>query len=145
MEKTLKELAKLVGGKVYGDGEIKIRGIAGILDAEEGEVTFLANIKYLSLLKNTKASAVIISPEIKINLTVPSLLSPNPYLAFTKILQLFYKKPYKSRGISKSSFIGKDVILGKELTVYPFVYIGDRVKIGNRVTINYFPWGFYWR
>ncbi|MDY6862267.1 MAG: UDP-3-O-(3-hydroxymyristoyl)glucosamine N-acyltransferase [Thermodesulfobacteriota bacterium] len=140
MEKTLEDLAELVGGEVSGDGAIRIKGIKGIAEAEKGDITFLTNTKYLPLLKTTKASAVIISPEIKTNLKTPALLSQNPYLAFAKILRLFYQKTYQSLGISKHSFVGKEVTLGEELSIYPFVYIGNRAKIGSRATI--FPGAF---
>ncbi len=48
MKKKLKELAEWVGGTVVGDGEVEIHGVAPIEDAKEGEITFIANPKYLS-------------------------------------------------------------------------------------------------
>ncbi|MFA4842735.1 MAG: LpxD N-terminal domain-containing protein, partial [Candidatus Omnitrophota bacterium] len=59
MRKTLKEIALFVGGEVVGDGSIVISGISGIKEAKAGDITFLANPKYLSLMENTAASAVI--------------------------------------------------------------------------------------
>ena len=56
---ALEELARLVGGKVIGDRDVKIGGVAGIKEAHEGEITFLANPKYESYLATTQASAVI--------------------------------------------------------------------------------------
>jgi len=40
VEKTLAELAQIFGGKVVGDGAIKIKGLASISDAQEGHITF---------------------------------------------------------------------------------------------------------
>ena len=48
MEKSLKELAALIGAEVIGDGSIRISGVAGIETAREGQITFIANPKYLS-------------------------------------------------------------------------------------------------
>ena len=134
MEKKLKELAEWVGGTVAGDGEVAIRGVASIEDAKAGEITFIANPKYLSKLGQTQASAIIVSPEVTSK--DKSLLSvKNPYLAFAKILALFSHKPYQARGVDPRSWISPTAQLGEDLTVYPFVYIGDRCRIGDRVTL----------
>lgn len=47
MEKTLQELSEYVGGTVIGDPSIKIRGVMGIDDAQEGYITFISNDKYI--------------------------------------------------------------------------------------------------
>jgi UDP-3-O-[3-hydroxymyristoyl] glucosamine N-acyltransferase len=134
MEKKLKELAEWVGGTVTGDGEVEIRGVASIEDAKAGEITFIANPKYLSKLGQTQASAIIVSPEVTSK--DKSLLSvKNPYLAFAKILALFSHKPYQAGGVDPRSWISPTAQLGEDLTVYPFVYIGDRCRIGDRVTL----------
>ena len=61
MKKTLKELAAWVDGTVIGEGDVEISGVAPIEEAEPGEITFIANPKYLSKLSDTRASAVIVS------------------------------------------------------------------------------------
>ena len=57
---TLDELAALVGGKVEGDGSLRVQGIASIEEAGEQEITFLAEVKHISRLEKTRASAVIV-------------------------------------------------------------------------------------
>jgi len=64
MKYTLRELAELVKGELIGDPEVLITGISGIKEAKKGDITFLANSKYSSLMKATKASAIITSKEI---------------------------------------------------------------------------------
>jgi len=134
MKKKLKELAQCVGGTVVGDGEVEIHSVASIEDAKEGEITFIANPKYLSKLNQTRASAVIVSPEV-IPGEKPLLCVKNPYLAFAKILTLFSQRLYQPKGVDPNAWVSPTVQLGKDLTVYPFVYIGDRCQIGDRVTL----------
>ena len=43
MNKTLKEIARLIDGKVIGDAQTLITGVSGIKEAEKGDITFLAN------------------------------------------------------------------------------------------------------
>jgi UDP-3-O-[3-hydroxymyristoyl] glucosamine N-acyltransferase len=134
MKKKLRELAVWVDGTVIGDGEIEISGVSGIDEAQAGEITFIANPKYLPKLGETRASAVIASKELTRG-EKPLLSVANPYLAFAKILTLFSQKPHQPKGIDSNAWISPTARLGKDLTLYPFVYIGDRCSIGDRVTL----------
>jgi len=134
MKKKLKELAQWVDGTVVGDGEIEISGVAAIEEAQVGEITFIANPKYLPKLSETKASAIIVSKEVT-QADKPLLCVTHPHLAFVKILTLFFQKPYQPKGIDSNTWISPTAKLGTDLTLYPFVYIGDRCSIGDRVTL----------
>lgn len=134
MRKKLRELAQWVDGTVIGDGEIEISGVAAVEEARAGEITFIANPKYLPKLSQTNASAIIVSKEVT-QADKPLLCVTNPYLAFGKILTLFSQKPYQPKGIDSNAWISPTARLGKDLTLYPFVYIGDRCSIGDRVTL----------
>ncbi len=134
MKKRLKELAEWVDGTVVGDGETEISGVAAIEEAQAGEITFIASPKYLPKLKETNASAIIVSKEVTQG-DKPLLCVAHPHLAFVKILTLFINKPYEPKGIDSNTWISPTARLGKDLTLYPFVYIGDRCWIGDRVTL----------
>jgi UDP-3-O-[3-hydroxymyristoyl] glucosamine N-acyltransferase len=133
-KKKLKELAQWVDGTVIGDGEIEISGVAAIEEARIGEITFIANPKYLPKLRETNASAIVVSKEVT-QANKPLLCVTNPQLAFAKILTLFSQRPYQSKGIDPHAWISPTAKLGKDLTLYPFVYIGDRCSIADRVTL----------
>lgn len=134
MEKSLAELAQIVGGKVVGDGSIIINGLASVSEAREGVITFLANPKYRAELSKTKASAVI-APQVIEALRIPHLITPEPYVAYAKIARLFFQKPYHPRGISKEAVISSSARIGQDVSVFPHVYIGENVTIGDRATL----------
>jgi UDP-3-O-[3-hydroxymyristoyl] glucosamine N-acyltransferase len=46
MEFTLEEIAQLLGGKIKGDGKVKVNSIANIEEASSGSISFLSNPKY---------------------------------------------------------------------------------------------------
>ena len=119
MKKKLKELAEWVHGTVVGDGEVEIHGVASIEDAKEGEITFIANPKYLSKLGQTQASAVIVSPEVTSG-EKPLLCVKNPYLAFAKILTLFSHKPYQPKGVDPKAWVSPDSPIGQRSHRLPF-------------------------
>ncbi|MDI7258375.1 MAG: UDP-3-O-(3-hydroxymyristoyl)glucosamine N-acyltransferase [Thermodesulfobacteriota bacterium] len=134
MKKRLRELAEFVGGAVIGDGEVEISGVASIDEAQPGEITFIANPRYLRKLSETTASAVVVSTGVTAA-GKPLLCATNPHLAFIKIIALFSYKPYQPRGIDPNARVSPTAQLGKDLTIYPYVYIGDRCRIEDRVTL----------
>ena len=87
----LQELAQKLECRVEGKGDAEINGVAGIDHAAAGNVTFLANRRYVPLLKNTKASAVFIEDGVAIDREsgLPPLFAlrtANPYLAFAQAI-----------------------------------------------------------
>src|SRR3989338_9005642 len=135
MEKTLQELAECVGGTVVGDPAIKITGVMGIDDAQEGYITFISNEKYTKKIHQTNASAIIVSPKLK-DIKKNLLVSKNPYLAFAKLVELLmYKKPTYTKGIDDSARIDKTAIIGKDVSIHAYTTIGKSTRIGNRVVI----------
>ena len=135
MAKTLKEIAELVGGEIVGDENIVIRGIAGIQEAVEGDLTFLANPKYLSYLEKTRASAVITSRDIQAQ-PKPIIRTDNPSLAFNKaVIFILPEQKEHFKGIHKSAVIGKNVKLGRNVSIGACVVIEDGCSIGENTII----------
>jgi len=134
MEKTLQELASLIRGEVIGDATLEISGISSLDEAGEGEITFIANSKYLAKAKKTKASAIIVSNKME-GIDKPLIITDNPYLAYAKIVTLFHQHVHPMWGIDKSALIGEGTRIGKEVSIYPFVVIGKDVTISDRVVI----------
>ncbi|MFA5270722.1 MAG: UDP-3-O-(3-hydroxymyristoyl)glucosamine N-acyltransferase [Candidatus Omnitrophota bacterium] len=131
----LSEIAKLVGGELSGDPEIVITGISGIKEAKEGEITFLANPKYDSLLQATHASAVITSKETE-NSIRPTIKTDNPSVAFAKIVNVFAPNAIcHPKGIHPSAVISSKVKLGKGVAVGAHVIIEDNSEIGDGTII----------
>jgi UDP-3-O-[3-hydroxymyristoyl] glucosamine N-acyltransferase len=139
MKKKLNELAEWVGGKVIGDGDVEISGVAALEEGGPGKITFIAQSKYLSMLGQTQASAVIVPPEVT-RAEKPLISVANPYLAFAKILTLYAQKPYLSEGIHPKAWISPTARVGKEVTVYPFVHVGNRCVVGDRVVLHPGVW-----
>lgn len=131
---TLHELAQRIGCRVDGDGSIEITGVAGIEQAQTGQLTFVANPKYLSALATTRASAVILDERVP----APGfavLRTAHPYVAFARALELFADIPRPLSGVDACSAIGRDVHCGRNVAIGPFVSIGDDVVIGNNTMI----------
>ena len=131
---TLDELAALVGGKVEGDGSLRVQGIASIEEAGEEEITFLAEVKHISRLEKTRASAVIVPANLP-PFSRPLIRTPNPYLAYAKVQAFFQTKPRPPRGMDPRAFIGQGVKIGRDVSIFPFVFVGDGCEVGDRVIL----------
>jgi len=131
----LKEIADIIGGRISGDPEAEIIGAAGIKEAKKGYITFLAEKSKLKDVSKLNASAVIVKEKIE-ELPTNMLIVDNPYLAFARVLEIFYVKPHAPSGISDRAVIGNNVKIGDDVSIYPLVYISNNVTIGSRVTIS---------
>lgn len=148
MEKKLGALAELVNGKLTGDPQIVIRGIAGLREAKEDEISFLSNMKYVKDVQTSRAAALICSPQFKS--AKPAIICENPYLAFAKILSLFHPVDrvipqgihptavvHAKARVSEQCCVGPYVVIEEGAIVengcvlYPGVYIGKNSNIGE--------------
>jgi len=134
MKRTLRELAEYVNGTVVGDENLLISAVAGIEDAEQGQISFIANPKYREKLQDTKASAIIVSSGLDTN-GLPSIHVDNPYLAFAQVLALFAQKKHPPIGVHETCVIGEDSSIGDQCAIGAYVTVGKHVKIGDRNVI----------
>ena len=134
--KTLKEIAELVNGAVAGDETIKIKGVSGIEDAGEGDITFLANPRYSHFLERTAASAVITGRDIPAG-KKPLIRVDNPSLAFTQVVALLFpEKKSTIHGVHKTCVIGEKAKIAKDAALGPFVTIEPGVTVGAGTAIH---------
>lgn len=135
MQKTIRELAKLVDGEIIGNDNAVVTGVCGIQEAREGDVTFLANAKYYPFLETTRATAIVTSREITSNAKT-LIRTDNPSLAFAKIVSLAFPADTRHpQGVHPAATIGKNVALGKDVAIGAHAVIADNVVIGDRSVI----------
>ncbi|MGA2686761.1 MAG: UDP-3-O-(3-hydroxymyristoyl)glucosamine N-acyltransferase [Candidatus Korobacteraceae bacterium] len=113
-----------------GNPETEITGVAGIEEAASGQITFVANSTYAAAAKITSASAVIVSQDFP---AIPTgmLRSKNPYLAFARAINLFYKAPRYEAGVHPTAVIAATAKIGANAHVAAYVVIDDDVEIGD--------------
>jgi UDP-3-O-[3-hydroxymyristoyl] glucosamine N-acyltransferase len=130
----LAQLAKHLGATLKGDPSTVITGVASIETAGPGTLTFVANPKYASLAKTTRASAVLVEPEFP-EIATNTLRIANPYLAFARSIEVFYVPPAYLPGIHPTAIISPSARIGSDPHIGAYVVIGDDVTIGNNATI----------
>src|SRR6202790_104266 len=131
----LRHLALQLGCELLGDGEIEITGVAGMEHAVPGQLTFLANLTYAPKVKQTRASAILVSEPLR-DAPIASLVSSNPYLDFARALALFYQPPRPAPGIHPLAAVAASARLGENVSIGPFAVIGERVSIGRNAVLH---------
>jgi UDP-3-O-[3-hydroxymyristoyl] glucosamine N-acyltransferase len=130
--KTLGELAQYVDGQIIGNPGIVIKSASTLERAGEGDISFLANIKYEKQMQKTKASAVIVGKEYTYTAGVPLLVAEDPYYAFMQILVLLHgHRKHKKVGVSPKALICDTAKIGTDCQIHNFVTIEDDAKVGN--------------
>jgi UDP-3-O-[3-hydroxymyristoyl] glucosamine N-acyltransferase len=131
VELTLGELAERTGARLVGDAQARISGVSGIREAEAGQITFVANPRYLHYLAETQASAVIVGEGVE-GSRIPCLVAADPYRAYLEVLQIFARTPDQPpTGIDPTAIVSPKATLGENLAIGPHVVIEDEVEIGD--------------
>lgn len=132
---TLEQLCQKLDEPFEGDGTVLLKGVAEIANAKEGELSFVANPKYVSKITESRAAALIVPRDLETDFR-PVIRAVNPYLTFTKALYLFHQDSRRiSGGIHISSQVDSSVQLGTDVTVMPHAIVEKDVVLGDRVVI----------
>ena len=130
----LRELAERLGCRLEGDGEIDIVRVATIQDAGPGELTFLANPKYESALKTTRASAVLLKDDAPAA-PCAMLRTHDPYLAFARAVGVFAPEWRPPSGIHAMAAVAADARIGRDVSIGAFVSVAEDVSIGDNTVV----------
>ena len=133
MKMTIAEIASFLGGTVNGADDTIISGIRSIEEANEGDLTFIANKKYLKKLKSTNASAILVSSQVAEGKNL--IIVSDPYAALGKLLMLFYPLEHGRSGVSPDACIEDGAIVSPEATIFPRAFICRGAKIGKGTVI----------
>jgi len=144
---SLADIAARLGGDVLGDSETLIFQVATLASAGDGEIGFLANLKYKSQLQTTRAAAVIVSPDFADAVTLPRIVTTNPYAYYARLAGLLNPRQAVVRGvhplahcaspvpasasIGPNVCIGADVLLGEGVVIHAGCVLGNGVKVGD--------------
>ncbi|HEU4470261.1 MAG TPA: UDP-3-O-(3-hydroxymyristoyl)glucosamine N-acyltransferase [Flavisolibacter sp.] len=143
MQFTAAQISILVNGKIEGNADAAVTSFGKIEEAEQGQLTFLANPKYEDFLYTTKASIAIINESYELRQPVhPTLIRvADAYSAFAQLLSKYQEMATQQmRGIQQPSYIAPSAKLGEQVFVGAFSYVGENVKLGRNTKI--FPNSF---
>ncbi|MDB5206924.1 MAG: lpxD [Flavisolibacter sp.] len=143
MQFTAAQISILLSGKLEGSADTTVSSFGKIEEAQEGQLTFLANPKYEEYLYTTNASIAIINEGYELRHQVkPTLIRvQDAYTGFAQLLSKYQEMVTQQlKGIQQPSYISKSAKLADDVYVGAFSYIGDNVHVaaGTKIFPNSF-------
>jgi UDP-3-O-[3-hydroxymyristoyl] glucosamine N-acyltransferase len=135
MPYTAAEIAKLLGGAVFGDASLVLKGFAPADRAQPGDLTFAENETYFTRAEQSAASAIIVdgpftsSPKTIIRVS-------NARVAFAKVLPLFFPEPVFPAAIHPSAIVPATAQVDPTAYIGPYCVLGEHVRIGPRSVLQ---------
>ncbi len=126
-QKTVSELARLVGGKAEGDLSYVLTGVAALQEAGARDVSFFGNPKYAEAAANSGAGCLLL-PENGRPLKVRSsnlIYVDDPQRAFGRILDLIDEaRPKPAAGV------------GPRASVHPAARVDAKASVGDFAVVE---------
>jgi UDP-3-O-[3-hydroxymyristoyl] glucosamine N-acyltransferase len=130
--KTVAELAAHVGGRVAGDGEVLIRRVASLENAQSGEISFIEDAKLLDEARLSRASCLIVPDSLqeeKIN-DLSEIRVARPKLAFTLIAEVLHPRRRLAASVHPTA------VVSESAKIDAGAFIGARVEVGERASVG---------
>ena len=135
MPKTVEEIARLIQGKVLGDGRTPIQGITHIESPGPGLITFVQDERGLRKLEASEIACLIVPPTLSRS-SKPLIQTANPKLAWAQLLREFFPEPPYPGTVSPQAFVAKTAKIGRQVTLEPFAVVSDFVEIQDGAVIR---------
>lgn len=133
----LGEIASRLECKLEAPADVEISGVAGLEEASPSEIAFLANPRYYAKAVATKAAAIIVDLETRLE-GKPLLRAQNAYLTFAKALELFAAADRSSPGIHPTAVIAPDVRIGRNPSIGPYAIVEEGAVLGDDCVLKSF-------
>lgn len=135
MELTLQEIAQFVQGTLHGDPAVKITGITNSENPLAGHITFAQTPILIKRLEDSPVSCLIVSQKMSSS-KKPYIQTPDPKLAWAKLLRKFYPAQEFKPQISPQAYIAPSARIGANVTLEAFVYVSDHAVIGDNSVLR---------
>lgn len=136
MEKTVRELAEFLHGKLENDApELKVTGVNGLVEAGPQDISFAVppHVEHCHL---SKAGVMVLGfDDPKLPDNRPVIRVENPRAAFAALLELFRHRAEVERVVSDRAYVAPTAKIGKNVAVMPFAYIDEGAEIGDGAVI----------
>lgn len=132
---TLGFLARLVDGRLVGDAEQTVQGVAPVAEAGRDHITFASDERTLAVARDSEAGAVIVADDAP-DIGRPMIRVPNPRLAFAIVLEQFAPSVEAPQDIDETARIADDAVLGQGTVVGAYAVISPGARLGDNVCVH---------
>jgi UDP-3-O-[3-hydroxymyristoyl] glucosamine N-acyltransferase len=132
----LSELADIVGGRVDGDGQLSVSGIADLLEAGPEDISWVSSERFASRLAESRAGAVLVREDFGLT-PMPCIRCPNIERSVAQLLGAFAAPVARPEvGIHASAIVHDTATIGPNPSIGPHVVVERDVHIGSNCVIH---------
>lgn len=137
MQYTLYQIAEIVRGVVEGDASVVVRGVAPVEDTQAGDITLALDNKRLQVAHSRPQAAIIIPPQLSsgCQMTRSYLVSTDPRMTFSRVLELFDPGLYVPEGVSPRAHVSEHAVIEDGVRVGPGAYVGPGTQVGQGTVV----------
>ena len=141
MSTRLGDLVERLGGRLIGNADLIVVGIAPLSDADSSHITFLSNPKLRTQAAQTKAACLILSEkdhEAMTDFAGARIVAANPYAYFAHAAQFFaaLNAPQRSAGIHSSAVVHATARIARSAVIGPHVVIAENAVVDDDCVIE---------
>ena len=132
---TSEQLSLIIDGKCSNKATV-IDNFSSLKSSNESSITFFSDRKLIDDLSHTKAKVVILKKEDVPLRKGDWIVVDDPYLAFSKVANLFLKDDVFEASVDSNLNLGLNTNISPDCFIGPFNSIGDNSEICRRVSIS---------
>ncbi len=139
MQLTAKEIARLLGGALEGDGDVVVDRPGKIEEGGEGALTFLGNPKYEVYAYSIRSSILLANKSFEPAKPVAAsalIRVDDVYEAVRQLLEKFGASERSNGQVSERSFVHPSAKLGLNVSVGTYTVIEEGASIGNETILS---------
>ena len=131
---TAQAVADLVGGRLLGDGAVRISSIRPLDQAGPDALSFAVSGRYAAHLGTSRAGAVLVPEELSTGDSGARarIVVADPYGALVRVVRALFPDEPPAAGIDPTARLGSGTELGADVSIGPFVVLGRNVRVGAR-------------
>ena len=138
-EARLGDLARLVGGEVAGDPELRLGGVRSLEHAGSGDLSFVTRAAFRDAAIGSEAAALLVPPALAGDaeaLGRPLLVAEHPTLALARILEYFHPPEPPVAGVHPTAVVAAGAVVDAEAHVGPYAVIGSSSTVAASASVG---------
>jgi UDP-3-O-[3-hydroxymyristoyl] glucosamine N-acyltransferase len=136
----LGDIVAALGGELVGDASLRVDRIAGLNEADESSISFLAQARYAGGLAASRAACVIVAPAQREAALArgAAIVSTDPYLYLARLTQWWVARSRQAAqaGIHPSAVVEPGAQIDASVQVAALAYVGAGVQIGAGAVVG---------
>ena len=142
----LSSITEALGGRLLGDADLQIAGLAPLQTARADQISFLSHPRYQNQLATSLAGCVIVAPSFESAVADrrAAIVADDPYLYFARLTRLWKREHqqastwriHPSAVVDPQATIADDAVIGPLCVIERGASVGPGSVLKSRVTLG---------